>query len=543
MSRSIQRTFRHLLRRESGGTIDLDTPLLFLNASDSISVRDACQNFLFMGAIGSGKTTSGKTLLGSLFKSQAGGIALCAKAEEAQHIREQCALAGRSASLIEFDASGKHGFNFIAYELARLGSAGINSVIECIMRVLEMMRLASPSPGKVGDAFWESTTRQILRNALPVIFAAHGTVTIAMLLQYVRSAPRSLEEMADRDWQDQSFFALCFARAQANGMDSAQWQQAVDYWRNDFATLDAKTRGNVVLTLTTALDRFTHGWLAKAFCGDTTITPELTFSGAIILLNLPALTLNEDGIIAQQIFKFFWQRAVLTRNALAGALRELLVFCWADECQYFVNSQDAEFLSTSRGSRACTVYLTQSLPTLMAKMPGENARERVMHLLGNFGTKIWCSNSCADTNEWAAKTIGKTVQRRASFNASEGSNSSYGSNMGMGTNEGSNHGWGTNSSYSSSPNGNSTSGGSSWNEGRSEGTNESRGYNHGGGTNRGTSHGWSENVDFLVQPGFFARGLKTGGPANGKRVSAVWFQAGRTFAASGGNALVVEFQQ
>ena len=540
MRRADRRWFRHLLRRESGGTLDLDTPLLALSKQDGFTIRDACQNVLYTGGIGSGKTTSAKTLLGGLLRARAGGIVLCAKAEEAQHIREQCALHGRSDSLVEFDASGRHGFNFIAYELARLGSGGIGSVIECIMRVLEMMRLASPSPGKVGDAFWESTTRQILRNAFPVMFAAHGTVTIAMLLQFVRSAPRSPEEMADRAWQDQSFFALCFAMAQANGMDPAQWQQAVDYWRNDFATLDAKTRGNVVLTLTTALDRFSHGWLADAFCGVTTLTPELTFSGAIILLNMPALTLNEDGIVAQQIFKFFWQRAVLTRNMLGTALSERLVFCWCDECQYFVNSQDAEFLSTSRGARSCTVFLTQSLPTLMAKMPGENARERVFHLLGNFGTKIWCSNACAETNEWAARTVGRTVQRRHSYNEGQGSNRSHGMNMGEGSNWGSNSSHG--GSYSSGPNGSGSSS-SSWNVGSSHGGNESWGRNRGGGTNHSTSHGYSEQMDYLIEPAEFGRMLKTGGPANGNRVSAVWYQAGRAFASSGGPAMLVEFQQ
>jgi hypothetical protein len=37
--------------------------------------------------------------------------------------------------------------------------------------------------------------------------------------------------------------------------------------------------------------------------------------------------------------------------------------------------------------------------------------------------------------------------------------------------------------------------------------------------------------------------LKTGGPAHGGRVSAVWFQAGRSFAASGSNVLLAEFVQ
>ncbi|MFM9977020.1 MAG: hypothetical protein ACKVOP_03105 [Sphingomonadaceae bacterium] len=50
-------------------------------------------------------------------------------------------------------------------------------------------------------------------------------------------------------------------------------------------------------------------------------------------------------------------------------------------------------------------------------------------------------------------------------------------------------------------------------------------------------------MDNIIEAGAFSRMLKTGGPANGSRVSAVWYQAGRVFRASGGNALIVEFTQ
>ena len=50
-------------------------------------------------------------------------------------------------------------------------------------------------------------------------------------------------------------------------------------------------------------------------------------------------------------------------------------------------------------------------------------------------------------------------------------------------------------------------------------------------------------MDHLIEPAAFGRMLKTGGPAHGGRVSAVWYQAGRTFAASHGNVLLAEFVQ
>lgn len=517
---------------------ELDTPLLQLTAQDQFTLRDACQGVCIMGGIGSGKTSgSGQALAAAFLRSGMGGLVLCAKPEEADAWRGYCRQHGRMGSLLEITPTGA-GFNFIAYELARQGAAGLNAVVECLMRVLEIARAASPSQSRGGDAFWEDTTRQILRNALPIIYAATGTVRISDLLQFVRSAPRSPDEMSDSDWQAQSLFCQTFTKA-APQLDDETGGRCVSYWRNDFATLDAKTRGNIVISLTTTLDRFNHGWLKSAFCERTTYVPELSFHGAILLLNMPALTCNEDGIIAQQLIKYLWQRAVLARNGLAAHHQARAVFLWADEAQYFVNSYDAEFLSTCRGSRCCTVFLSQSLPTYYAKMGGENARDRVHHLLGNFATRIWHNNACHETNEWASKTIGRSLQTRNNFSEGEGRNYNSGMNMGEGTN------WGSNSSSGgsvSTSNGNTTYG-ANWGSGSSSGGNDSQGRNRGSGSSTNVSHGTSEQMDYTIEPGAFSRVLKTGGPANGNRVSAVWFQAGRHFHAAGGNALLAEFAQ
>ncbi|WP_446325544.1 type IV secretory system conjugative DNA transfer family protein [Blastomonas sp. CACIA14H2] len=516
----------------------LDQPLLRLSKSDHFTVRDAVQGVAVLGGIGSGKTTgSGAALAGAYLRAGMGGLVLCAKPEEAELWRRYCAQHGRSASLVEWDGTTP-GFNFLNYELARQGGDGINSVVETMMRVVEIAALASPMQSRAGEAFWIDTQRQVLRNTIPTLYAATGTVRVADILRFVRSAPIAPAQMADPNWQRSSFFFEMFQAARAY-LDDATGERLVSYWRNDFATLDAKTRGNIVISLTTALDRFNHGWLAQAFCGPTTLVPELSFHGAILLLNMPALTRNEDGIIAQQLFKYMWQRSVLARNGLDPGQRARPVFLWADEAQYFVNSFDAEYQSTCRGSLACTVYLSQSLPTYYAKLGGDGGHDRVHHLLGNFATRIWHNNACAETNEWAAKTLGRTLQSRANTSHGEGTNSNYGLNLGDGTTWGSNSSSG--SSYSGGPQGGSY--GSSVSSGTSEGGHDNRGRNRGYGTNSSRSWGTSETMDYMIEPGEFARMLKTGGPAHGKRVSAIWFQAGRRFAASGGNALLAEFQQ
>ena len=57
--------------------------------------------------------------------------------------------------------------------------------------ILPSLKTFSTSPGRGGESFWEDTTRQILRNAIPILFAATGTVHIGDVLSFVRSAPRT----------------------------------------------------------------------------------------------------------------------------------------------------------------------------------------------------------------------------------------------------------------------------------------------------------------------------------------------------------------
>jgi hypothetical protein len=521
-------------------TNDLDAPLLQISAQDKFTLRDACQGVHVFGGIGSGKTSgSGRAIASAYLRAGFGGLVLAAKPEEVDNWIAYARANGRANSLILFGERGGGGFNFITYELARQGADGIGSVIECLMRILEAARLSNPNPGQSGQQFWDDAMRQLLRNTIPVLYAATGTVRIPDIIRFVSSAPQSLGQARDAEWQAQSFMFRTVLAARQNPvrhLDAEDFDKSASYWRDEFAQLDPKTRSNIAISLSTALDRFNRGRLHKAFCTETTLVPELTFHGAIIVMDMSALTWNEDGIIAQQLFKYMWQRAVLARNRLEARHRDRPVFLWADESQYFVNSFDAEFQSACRGSRACTVYLTQSLPTYYAKIGGEQAKHKADMLLANFVTKIFHNNADPETNRWAADTIGRIIQRRGTYN--EGS--STGRSFGM--NEGENSNWGTSSSTGSSRdahgNYSSTSSFGS-NRGGGESTGRNRGLNRG----QSYSDGYSETMDYEIEPGDFSRALKTGGPANGKNVTAVWFQAGKIFRDSRRNYLLTRFEQ
>jgi TraM recognition site of TraD and TraG len=518
---------------------DLDTPLLQLSAQDKFTLRDACQGVHVFGGIGSGKTSgSGKALAAAYLRAGFGGLVLCAKPEEVEAWQRYARDNGRENSLLLFGERGG-GFNFITYELARQGAAGIGSVIECLMRILEAARLSQTNTSQGGQQFWDDAMRQLLRNTIPILYAATGAVQIPDIIRFVASAPTSLAQARDAEWQAQSYMfrtVLAARQKPLHPLDPGDFDKTGSYWRDEFSQLDPKTRSNISISLSTALDRFNRGRLHKAFCTETTLVPELTFHGAIIILDMSALTWNEDGIIAQQLFKYMWQRAVLSRNALEPRHRERPVFLWADESQYFVNSFDTDFQSACRGSRACTVFLTQSLPTYYAKMGGEHAKHKADMLLANFVTKIFHNNADPETNRWAADTIGRSVQRRGTYN--EGGSTS----RSMGMNEGENSNWGTSASAGSSRDARGNySTNSSFGSNRGEG--ESTGRNRGMSRGDSYSGGYSETMDYEIEPAEFGRALKTGGPSNGGNVTAVWFQAGKKFNDSRRNYLLTRFEQ
>lgn len=512
----------------------LDAKMLHLGSGDYVTGRDFAQNILVTGVTGGGKTSGpGRNILQSLAGSGAGGMIACAKPSEAEEVCAMLRAAGRGPSIIVWNGRN-HGLNLFSYAMARLGQDGVNSLIEYIMRIVEIMRNASAVRGGDGDAFWLDELKRMLRYTVMPVYRATGTLRLADILAFVRSAPTSLEQMQDETWKAHSFFFAVIAAA-ADAIDDASGEQLMGYWR-EFAQLDGKLRGSILAGFT-MIDRLNHGWLGDTFCSDTTIVPALCFHGAIIVLDMSRATHGEDGMVAQMLVLDAFQTEVLGRNALEPAQRQRFVFIYADEYQEFVTSRHAEFLALSRSSLCSTIALTQSLPSLYSKLGGPNAHDRAHHLISNMGVRIFCANSCTTTNEWASRTIGKAVQRRANFSESEGTNQNFGANMGE------NSGWNRQVRGTSFFGGFGASDPFDWNLEGSEGGGDNWGRNRGYGSSQGTSRGYSETIDDVVPAGFFASGLKTGGPQHGNRVGAIWVQAGRRWAASSGPARYVEFAQ
>ncbi len=450
------------------------------------SLNDAFQGVQIFGGTGSGKTSgSGQALARAFIEGNLGGLVLTAKTDEVFAWRNYARQIGRETDLLIVDETAKLRFNFLRYELKRPG-AGAGHTENLVNLFCTVLEASERRHGQAGgtDAYWQRALKQLLRNAIDLAVLSADDLDLPSLYRIITSAPRTPAEEADSAWRDRSVCYLLLQAAEEKAKDKGResdFDLTRDYWLREFPSLADETRSVIVSTFTSMADCFLRGMLRTLFCSDLNFTPEDTFTGKIIILNLPVKEHNELGQFAQVLFKYIWQRAVerrippvIDRAKAQETIRP--VFLWADESQFFANSYDALFQSTARSSRACTVYLTQNLPSYFAAFGGPNSRSEVEAFVGNLQTKVFHANGDPTTNNWAADSIGRTRQMRYQGSISE-------------------------ALARSSPGINQTAGG-------------------------------SQVVEYLVQPQEFTT-LRTGGEESELQVDCIIFQGGRRWVVPG----------
>ncbi|MDX1968841.1 MAG: TraM recognition domain-containing protein [Planctomycetaceae bacterium] len=473
---------------------DLSTPLLTLSRQDVWTIGDACLGTLVTGATGAGKTTGpGAAIVLALLRAKCGGLVLAAKRGERQSWEEYCRLTGRIDDLVIFDASGRHRFSFLDEELQRAGAgAGLTeNIVNLLSTCLEITQRNGGQSGREDEGYWKQAQKQLVRNAVDLLVMSKGRVTVPDLYRAVVSAPTSREQLASDEWKRGSFCFQCLREADAAPKSSRaarDFELVADYFMCEFPGLSDRTRSVIVSTFTSMVDVLNRSLFRDLFSDGTTIRPEDTLEGKIILVDLPVKEFAEAGAFAAVLWKYCWQRAVERRDVVANPRP---VFLFADEFQHFSVSYDQIFQTTARSSRAMTVYLTQNIPNLLAAFGGAQAKAMTDSLVGNLNTKIWTCNGDPETNQWAASVIGRS--RQLFMNSSK------------------------------------SQAGIDW-------------LALAGLAESGpTTAGFSEQMDFDVDPQTFTV-LRTGGPPKWE-VDSIVFQGGRQFQANHATWLPVTFRQ
>lgn len=245
----------------------------------------------------------------------------------------------------------------------------------------------------------------MILNTIAVLYSAIGTVRIESIVEFILAmptAPPSTEEAKTKLVSNYALDRLNRCKKHpVHRLPEHTLKRVRNYWFKQFIAMPEKMRGSIVTSVCAELNRFSDGILREQFCTTTDIVPEMVFNGAIIM-GFPILSnFNEEGIIAQQLFKLMFQRAVESRNGLAKQFQERPIFLFADESHYFLSENDDLFLSTCRGSKCAVVYLTQSLPTYFAQL-GPTHENRVLGLIGKFGNHVFHTSVCSKSNKFAS---------------------------------------------------------------------------------------------------------------------------------------------
>lgn len=514
-----------------------DFPLLRLGTShqaDPWQLRHAYEGVHIFGGTGSGKTSgSGRSLALSYLRAGMGGIVLCAKPGEFELWQEYARLTGRSHQLIQFHPDGPYRFNFLDYQATvssdDLGRLDTNNIVHLLMQTAEAADRSDALRGQGGNepAFWRRAPRELLSHAIDAVWSAWGRLRLSEIMDLILSAPSDPQDFLDDSKIEKSFCLKTLRQvigAPTYQLPSHDQRVVLNYFRENFARLDNRTRSNIVTTLTSQLAPLLKGRMHELFCTTTTLVPELTHVGAIVVVDFPVKQYQEAGLLAQHIFKYQWQVATERRDTRKWPRP---VFCWADEAQFFITPYDIHFQTTARSARACTVYLTQTVSNYFATIGGANPRDATMAFLANFVTQIFHRNADRNTNEMAAEMIGRNIQLRRS--QSHGSSYTSGGNTGEST-------------------------GSNWSAGHGGGGGQLT-HNSSFGGSRGTSYGlswsggWSmnetvsEHLELDIQPAEFGM-IRSGGATNGLKVDGVLYQSGRQFKGNRGrNYITLSFDQ
>ena len=481
-----------------------DTKLLRFGRRDYLTIGMAAQGVQIYGGTRSGKTSgSGRALALSYLNAGFGGMVSCSKAEEADLWRKLAAETGRAHHLFVIDDSAQLRFNFMDYALATIAKDGFERNLATIL--LTISAIAGEGGRGTTNEFFRDASIEMMLAAFVPVKEFEGTLRMQDVNDFVSSAPQSLKQLNDPNWRKQSYCYRVLTNlataAQAGDLKAQQiCNDYGDYWFTEMPNLAGDTRTSIMATVGNTLKPFLTGALRELFCTRTDILPEHCREGAIIVLDIPTRSRGKQAAVVQQLFKLFWQYA-MENTGQEDQVRPC--FCFCDEAQFVMNSMDAEHLSVAASVKACTVYITQDVPSYYANIGGDDPQNLTDSLLAKFQTRIFHANTDNLTNQQAADFCGKITQYQ------ETTNQGYGQ----------------------------TSGGS--------GTIHDQANNTGMSTGRNVSYGQTITTyqDYAFPPDYFAYALRTGGPENKRLVDGIVVRNGANFAGTGKHYLKATFAQ
>jgi len=485
---TLWKRFKSTLVRQKPEKSPLDQELFNWTHDDPFTVRDLLRSIAIFGATGSGKTSgSGKWLAEAIVTHRrSSGLILCAKPEDEAMWRRIFANADRKSDLLIFEPGGALRFNFLSYVVKSGGDT--RQITKCITSIGETLR-SSDASGREDSQFWEREQERMLYNAVEVVKQATGRVTAPDLQNFITTAAGSPSEISTPVWQGK-FHCRCMKAAyekEKSPTEQHDYELAQDYWLGEIPNMADRTKSSILVGVLGILHVFNTGVVRELASDETNVTPDdMLKKCRWVLVNMPPAQWGDAGSFINAGWKFLTEWRVLRRQAEPSDHVHVI---WCDEAQQFVNSFDAHYLAQSRSHLGCVCFLTQSLHSYYAALPGTAGRHQADALLSNLNLRIVHALGDAESASWASGLIGKEL--RTFIGGSMAPQEDLFDTL----------------------------------VGRSRFTGS-----------------FSQHYEDVLQPNVFMNGLRTGGPANRFVVDAIVIKSGEPFA-NGKNFMWTSFSQ
>ncbi|MFO0835822.1 MAG: TraM recognition domain-containing protein [Phycisphaerales bacterium] len=393
---------------------DPETPIMPLGGGEFLSLRDFYCGVQVWGSTGSSKSTATMaSAVEGLFSAGAGALCLCAKREDRWNYEAHARACGRGQDVMIFGPDDSPlRYNFIDAELARDGSGAglVTNLTALLSTVAEVARRGHGSSGtSEGEGYFRLAAEQLSRNALELLLISGQRITIPALHRFIASLPSSLEQAASESWKATSlaYATMELAGQRVRSMSEsrrADYELAIDYVFNEYATMSARTRSCIVSTLTSALDLLSRGTARDLLSSPTSnVSPEMCWDGAIVIVDVPALVYLDVARLIGVIMKYCWQRAAMRRDLSKGDRPMAII---VDESHLFAAEPDWEFQAVARGTHTATLLATQSLSNYL-EVFGERGEARVHSLLGNLQCQLFHQLTDTRTIAYVQELLGK----------------------------------------------------------------------------------------------------------------------------------------
>jgi hypothetical protein len=203
--------------------------LIKWNNNEPWTIGDSFEGVQVFGDIGSGKSsTSAKVMAASMLRAGYGGLVLTVKPEDSSDWKQWLLDNGRAQDGIFFDYGSGLCFNFLDYELRRGQELGLGSR-NAAQILSELISLAQRGAGKVDD-FWTQAANEMVAHVLELLRAADEVPSLKLAKEIVDSAPLSLDQARDGQWQAKSRCWAVIQKAWTKAACAEDFVQAENYW-------------------------------------------------------------------------------------------------------------------------------------------------------------------------------------------------------------------------------------------------------------------------------------------------------------------------